>query len=234
MASGNAEELVSAFPGAAVHELPGLVVPSGDAGVTVPVALPPIAPRIMTGIAGGKVSGWLVLEVIGVRLDVMTLVPGMVDAPTELIAADGVAEELVVAVTLITEGETTTAVGEQLKLVPGMVGSVASGGEAKVVAGAPGIVDGEKRLTNGPGPPSGDETMAPGVVGMANCVVPIVDICARQAPLVSSRVTPMYSSPRMLFSSTTDTDGHEFAGPGSACGVTLAPSARSTTGLRMT
>jgi hypothetical protein len=178
MASGKAEELVSAFPGAAVHELPGLVVPSGDAGATVPVALPPMAPRIMTGIAGGKVIGWLVLEAIGARLDVMTLVPGMVDAPTELIAADGVAEELVVAVTLITEGDTATAVGEQLKLVPGMVGSVASGGEAKVVAGAPGIVDGEKRLTNGPGPPSGDETMAPGVVGIANCVVPIVDICA--------------------------------------------------------
>jgi len=176
MASGKAEELVSAFPGAAVHELPGLVVPSGDAGVSVPVVLPPIAPRIMTGIAGGKVSGWL--EVIGVRLDVMTLVPGMVDAPVELIVADGVAKELVVAVTLMTEGERTTAVGEQLKLVPGMVGSVASGGEAKVVAGAPGIVDGEKRLTNGPGPPRGDETMAPGVVGMANCVVPIVDICA--------------------------------------------------------
>jgi hypothetical protein len=178
MASGKDAELVSAFPGAAVHELPGLVVPSGTAGVTVPVALPPIAPRIMTGIAGGKVSGWLVLEVIGVRPDVMTLVPGMVAAPIELVAADGVAEELVVAVALITDGETTTAVGEQLKLVPGMVGSVASGGEAKVVAGAAGIVNGEKRLTNGPGPPSGDETMAPGVVGMANCVVPIVDICA--------------------------------------------------------
>jgi hypothetical protein len=119
------------------------------------------------------------LELMGMRLDVIdvTLDPGMAGAPTGLMVED--AEGVVVAVTLITEGESATAVGEQLKLVPGMVGSVANGGEASVVAGAPGTVDGEKRLTNGPGPLSGDETIAPGVVGIAICVVPNVDICAR-------------------------------------------------------
>jgi hypothetical protein len=118
-----------------------------------------------------------VLELIGERLEVIdaTLDPSMVEAPAGLIDAEGT----VVAVTLITEGERATAVGEQLKLVPGMVGSVASGGDASVVAGAPATVDGENKLTNGPGPPSGDETMAPGVVGIAICVVPMVDIWAR-------------------------------------------------------
>jgi hypothetical protein len=109
------------------------------------------------------------LEPIGMRLDVIDVTPG----PGMVMAEE---EGVVVAVTLITEGERATAVGEQLKLVPGMVGSVAKGGEARVVAGAPGTVDGEKRLTNGPGPLSGDETMAPGVVGIAICVVPNVDI----------------------------------------------------------
>jgi hypothetical protein len=188
MASGKADELVSALPGAAVHVPPGLTVPSGGADAIVPVVLPLTAPTIITGIAGGKVSGWPVLELIGVRLDVIgerfaaidtTLDPGMAGAPTGLIDADGLAEGIVVAVTLITEGERATAVGEQLKLVPGMVGSVASGGEASVVAGAPGTVDGENRLTNGPGPLSGDEMMAPGVVGIPICVVPNVDIWAR-------------------------------------------------------
>lgn len=57
IASGKADELVSALPGAAVHVLPGLAVPSGSADAIVPVALPLTAPRIITGVAGGKVSG---------------------------------------------------------------------------------------------------------------------------------------------------------------------------------
>jgi hypothetical protein len=57
MASGEAAELVSAFPGAAVQVLPGLAVPSGGAGAIVPVVLLLTAPRIITGIAGGKVGG---------------------------------------------------------------------------------------------------------------------------------------------------------------------------------
>jgi hypothetical protein len=57
IASGKADELVSALPGAAVHVLPGLAVPSGGGDAIVPVALPLTAPRIITGVAGGKVRG---------------------------------------------------------------------------------------------------------------------------------------------------------------------------------
>ena len=100
-------------------------------------------------------------------------------------------------VTLITEGESGTASGEQLTLVPGIVGSCASGGEAKVVAGAPGTVAAEKRLVNGLGPPKGDDTIAPGVVGIPNAVVPMVDICAIQQPLLLSKVTITAHKTRM-------------------------------------
>ena len=63
----------------------------------------------------------------------------------------------------------------------------ANGGEASVVAGAPGTVAAEKRLVNGLGPASGDDTIAPGVVGIAMAVVPMVETCARQVPLLSRR-----------------------------------------------
>ena len=112
------------------------------------------------------------IDVVGMRLE-----PGITDAPAGVVVVD--AEGVVVTVTLSTEGDRATAVGEQLRLVPGMVGSVAKGAGASVVAGAPGTVDGENRLTNGLGPPSGEETMAPGVDGIANWVVPMVDIWAR-------------------------------------------------------
>jgi hypothetical protein len=153
----------------------------------VPVALPLSAPTIITGIAGGKRIDGVMPELIGAALDMGM---GMVVAPTGL-AADaeidagraGFAEKLVlVAVTLITDGESATAVGAQLRLVPGMVGSCASGGEARVVAGAPGTVAAEKRLVNGLGPPKGDETIVPGVDGIPNAVVPMVDVCAMQLP----------------------------------------------------
>jgi len=57
IASGNAAELVSAFPGDEVHELPCCGYPSGGAVATVPVVLPLTEPTIITGIAGGKRSG---------------------------------------------------------------------------------------------------------------------------------------------------------------------------------
>ena len=69
MAGGTVPVLVSAFPGAAVHELPGAESPSGVAVETVPVVLPLTAPTIITGIAGGKRIGWLVLEIIGAVFD---------------------------------------------------------------------------------------------------------------------------------------------------------------------
>jgi hypothetical protein len=57
MASGNAAELVSALPGAAVHAPPTLAVPIGGADAILPVVLPLTPLRISTGIAGGKTSG---------------------------------------------------------------------------------------------------------------------------------------------------------------------------------
>jgi hypothetical protein len=185
MAGATAAELVSAFPGAAVHELAGAESPGGGAAAIVPVVLPLTAPTIITGIAGGKTIGWLVLGIIGAMFDMgMVVAPtGLITVlvPTGLIAAAGLTAALVlVEVTLITDGESATAAGAHVTLVPGMVGSVASGGEVRVVAGAPATVAAEKRLVNGLGPPRGDDTIAPGVVGIPNCVVPKVDICAAQ------------------------------------------------------
>jgi hypothetical protein len=179
--SGEAAALVSAFPGAVVQELLAVELPSAGAEVTVPVVLPATEPRIVTGAAAGKLSVALVLAVIGKTLDpgmVMGLI-GMVMAPSGLTVAMGLAVAVVpVDVTLITEGESSTIMGEQLTLVPGIVGSCASGGEARVVAGAPGTVAAEKRLEKGPGPASGDDTIAPGVVGSAMAVVPMVETWA--------------------------------------------------------
>jgi hypothetical protein len=171
--------LVSAFPGADVHEVPATEFPGEVAPVTVPVVLPLTAPRIITGVAGGKTSGGVVIGVVGAAGDV-----GIVVLLIGLMAGDiGLDEALVfVEVALITDGETVKVDAEQFTLVPGMVGFSASGGAAKVVAGAPETVAGENRLVNGPGPPRGDDTIAPGVVGIAICVVPKVETCARELP----------------------------------------------------
>jgi hypothetical protein len=209
MASGNAAELISAFPGDDVHEPAAERLPSGGAAEMVPVVLPLGAATINTGCAGGNCSVWLVSEVIVVGVDIVVLDIGMEVTPTGLIGeiglsrfvpaivgalpssgvvvvttcaieVAGVAETAVVAeATLSWDGDSATTSGEQLTLVPGSVGFCANGGEASVVAGAPGTVKAEKRLVNGLGPLSGDETIAPGVVGTPNSVVPMVDICAR-------------------------------------------------------
>jgi hypothetical protein len=167
--------LVSAFPGAAVHEVPDTGFPSMPAPATVPVVLPVIEPRIITGAAGGKTSGWVVSAVgdAGIVAVLMGLIVediGLDEAPA------------LVDVTLITDGESVNVGAEQFTLVPGMVGSCARGDAANVVAGAPETVAGENRLVNGPGPLKGDDTMAPGVVGIAICVVPRVETCARELP----------------------------------------------------
>ena len=44
---GNAAALVSVLPGADVQELPGVALPSADAGVTVPVVLPVTEPSMI-------------------------------------------------------------------------------------------------------------------------------------------------------------------------------------------
>jgi hypothetical protein len=142
-----------------------------------------------------------VLKVIGGAVDVGMAVAAIgliaVLVPIGVIAAAELAETpVLVEVTLITDGESSTAVGEQFTLVPGIVGSCASGGEVRVVAGAPGTVAAEKRLVNGLGPPKGDDTIAPGVVGTPNAVVPMVDICAIQQ-LLLSKVTIIAQKIRM-------------------------------------
>jgi hypothetical protein len=161
-----------------VHELPGVEFPSEDADVTVPVALPATEPMIVTGIAAGRVGNRLADSVL-VDAAMAAGAIGIMMEPNGPIVAVGLAGTAVlVDVTLCTEGESSTTMGEQLTLVPGIVGFCASGGEASVVAGAPGTVAAEKRLENGPGPVSGDDTIAPGVVGSAIAVVPMVDTCA--------------------------------------------------------
>ncbi|TYO66311.1 hypothetical protein FXV83_12355 [Bradyrhizobium hipponense] len=137
--------------------------------------------------AAGKVGGRLVTVIGAASTDMPVMVPIAPIGLVVLIATAGLAETpLLVAVTLATEGESSTSVGAQFTLVPGSVGSCVSGGEVRVVAGAPGTVAAEKRLVNGLGPASGDDTIAPGVVGIAMAVVPMVETCARQ-PLPLNR-----------------------------------------------
>lgn len=178
--AGKAAALVSVFPGADVHELPGVELPSAGGGATVPVVLLVTVPTIATGMAAGRVGDGLVLLAAGGNMPPI--------APMALVAAAGFTDTvLVVAVTLATDGESSTSVGAQLTVVPGSAGSCASGGEARAVAGAPGTVEAEKRLVNGLGPVSGEDTMAPGVVGMAMAVVPMVETWARQLLLAARR-----------------------------------------------
>jgi hypothetical protein len=187
--AGKAAALVSVLPGADVHELPGVELPSIGAGATVPVVLPVTVPTMVTGMAVGRAGDRLVfvVGVVGPGMLVMVLI--------EFIAAGMLPETPVfVEVTLSTDGESSTSVGAQFTLVPGSVGSCASGGEARVVAGAPGTVAAEKRLVNGLGPASGDDTTAPGVVGIPIAVVPMVETCAKQlVPLSRSAVVAQMS-----------------------------------------
>ncbi len=81
----------------------------------------------------------------------------------------------------------------QVTTVPGVVGSEASGTGASVVSGEFGWVVAE----NGPGPLSGEVTIAPGVVARPMDVVPKVETCARQAVQPASRVTIVSSKHRI-------------------------------------
>jgi hypothetical protein len=73
---------------------------------------------------------------------------------------------------------------EQVTTVPGVVGSDANGTGASVVTAVPGWVIAE----NGLGPLSGDDTIAPGVVGRPMAVLPMVETCAEQAPAPASKI----------------------------------------------
>jgi hypothetical protein len=191
VAGGRVAALVSALPGADVHELLGAQLPGDDDVGMVPVVLPLIEPRISTGIAGA--NGGMVLELNGAAVELNI---GL--APTGLVVEVGLAETVVVVdVTLITDGEISCVAGEQFTIVPGRVGSFANGGVAKVVAGAPGMVAAEKRLVNGLGPVKGDDTIAPGVVCSPIAVVPTVDICAKQLPQPSESIAVIQNKARI-------------------------------------
>jgi hypothetical protein len=88
----------------------------------------------------------------------------------------------------------------QITTVPGVDGSEASGTGASVVSGAPGWVVAE----NGLGPLSGEDWIAAGVDGRPMAVVPMVEICARQAWAPSNNVAVVNSSRRIAipFSAT--------------------------------
>jgi len=171
--------LVSAFPGAEVHEVAGTGFPGALVPATVPVVLPLSELKIITGMAGGKTSGGVVTGVAAAAGN-----GGVVVVLIGLVVEGIVMDEppLFAGITLITDGEIVNVGAEQFTLVPGMVGFSASVGAAKVVTGAPGTVAGENRLVNGPGAPRGDDTIAPGVVGIAIWVVPRVETCARELP----------------------------------------------------
>ncbi|MBR1125263.1 hypothetical protein JQ628_27335 [Bradyrhizobium lablabi] len=83
---------------------------------------------------------------------------------------------------------------EQVTTVPGVVGSDANGTGASVVTAVPGWVIAE----NGLGPLSGDDTIAPGVVGTPMAVLPMVETCAEQALAPASKMAIVVSIKRCI------------------------------------
>jgi hypothetical protein len=98
-----------------------------------------------------------------------------------------------VTVTAGVPGAICPAGVEQVTTVPGVAGSDASGTGASVVSGAPGEVVAE----NGPGPVSGEVTIAPGVDESPIAVVPMVETCARPALQPISTMAAMNSTRRI-------------------------------------
>src|ERR1700756_5151752 len=94
--SGKLAVVVSAFPGAEVHEPLDAKFPGDAAAESVPVVLPPIEPRISTGIAGARTTAGGVMLELTDRVDepaVALAAPmGVIEvtlAPTELIEVVG-------------------------------------------------------------------------------------------------------------------------------------------------
>jgi hypothetical protein len=168
--SGNAAPLTGEPAAVEVHGLVVVELPSGVIGVMVPVALPLLDVEVVTDGANGKgaiaavLAGGAPIVPNAVAVDgVVAVVPPVADIE---LAATGVGADIMVC----------AADREQLRLVPAMVGSSASGTGARVVSGTPGCVAAEKGL----GPVRGDDTIAPGVDGIPMAVVPMVETCAKQ------------------------------------------------------
>jgi hypothetical protein len=132
-----------------------------------------------TGI-GGAVTSPRIVAKLGGAIVVAPPAAGVdVAAAGAVVTAGAAIVPIAVTVTGAVAGVTVVACagnGEQLTLVPGVVGSSASGTGARVVSGTPETVAAE----NGLGPLRGDDTIAPGVDGIPIAVVPMVETCARQ------------------------------------------------------
>lgn len=172
--SGNVALLVDEPAELEVHAPVGVELPSGVIGAMVPVALPLLDTEI---VVGPEING---------AVPLVLATPGAPIVPSAG-EVDGIIGLLV---TDIEVGEAGAVAcpddAEQLRLVPGVVGSSASGTGARVVSRAPGSVAAEKGL----GPVSGDDTIAPGVDGIPMAVVPMVETCAKQGlPPSSDAIT---------------------------------------------
>jgi hypothetical protein len=144
-----------------------------------------LVPGVVTMVPGGSIvpCGRITIVPCGRAVPSGTSVPGVPNADWLLAPLD---VGLAVTGEVICVGDAKVVcedTGEQLMLVPGAVGSSASGAGANVVSGAPGWV----AVENGLGPLSGDVTIAPGVDESPMAVVPIVETCARLALQPNSR-----------------------------------------------
>jgi hypothetical protein len=203
------------------------VVTGGASGIVVVVAGVPIAAVLAavvaisvdsgaavtgggTGIGGAVTSPSTAAEtvdvaVIEVGCAAIVMGPPMVPSAggDAIVAAVGVTATGAVAGNAVVADAGSV---EQLMLVPGVVGSSASGSGASVVSGVPAWVAAE----NGLGPLRGDDTIAPGVDGIPIAVVPMVETCATQAVPPSNSAAVAKSKRRIktpsLSSSVLPTD----------------------------
>jgi hypothetical protein len=185
--SGNAALLTDEPAVVEIHAPVKVELPSGVIGAMVPVALPLLDVEVVTdgtndkGAIAARPAAGAPIVPNAVEVDgVVTVVPPIVDIE---LAVTGAVVAVVVCV-----GD-----GEQLMLVPAMVGSSASGTGARVVSAAPGSVAAEKGL----GPVRGDDTIAPGVDGIPIAVVPMVETCAKQLLPPSSNAVIAYRKVRI-------------------------------------
>lgn len=156
-----------------------------------------MVPGVVTIVPGGSIvpCGRITTVPCGRAVPSGTRIPGVPNADWLLAPLDvGLAVTGPDEVICVGDAKVVCAdTGEQLMLVPGVVGSETSGTGASVVSGVSGWVAAE----NGLGPLSGEVTIAPGVVARPMDVVPRVETCARQAVQPASRVTIVSSKRRI-------------------------------------
>jgi len=144
---------------------------------------------VVEGLPSGGVGE--MLPVVVVTIDVGIVPNGAADviAAGDIVGVDGTAG---------VPGVICPVGVEQVTTVPGVVGSDANGTGASVVSGAPGWVVAE----NGPGPLSGEVTIAAGVDGSPMAVVPMVETCAKPALQPNSMVAVMKNKRRIAIASS--------------------------------